>query len=88
MEGRLTGMVRRTLGNTVGAQLGEKMSLVTVYAYRVYNAEQGAYVRADPFATMEIIKEKGWQLIVSEFLEVDASQIFDRRYHPPSKPRT
>ena len=62
------------------------MSLVIVYAYEFYNAEQGAYERADPLATLEVIEGKGWRPIKTVSLEVDSSQLSDGgRYHPPSK---
>lgn len=61
------------------------MSLVTVYAYEFFNAEQGIYQRADPLATLEIIEAKGWRPIRTVSLEVDSSQLSDGgRFHLPS----
>ena len=61
------------------------MSLVTVYAYKVYSAEQDGFEPANVFATLETIKENELlRPIMSVSLQVDSSQINERgRYHPP-----
>jgi hypothetical protein len=58
------------------------MSLVIVYSYRFHNEEHGADIRAEPYATLELIKEKGWLPIMSQSLEVDSSEVIDGRYFP------
>lgn len=58
------------------------MSLITVYAYRFFSEEQNAFIRADPYATLDLIKLKQWEPIIADALQVDSSEIFDGRYHP------
>ena len=61
------------------------MSLVTVFPYEYFCDEQGAFVRAKPLATAELIKSKGWRFVTEESLDVDSLQLSEGgRFHLPS----
>jgi hypothetical protein len=64
------------------------MSIVTVYAYKFYCDEQGALIRADPYATLDFIRRQNWEPILSLSLQVDSSKVIDERYHPSTDATT
>lgn len=64
------------------------MSIVTVYAYKFYCNEQGALIRADPYATLDFIRLKQWEPIMSVSLQVDSSKVIGGRYHPSTDATT
>jgi hypothetical protein len=60
------------------------MSLITVYAYRVYNGRTDEMELSNVFATKEFIELMGYQIESADTRQIDSSTLNERGvFHPP-----